>query len=1011
MSRPTQKRPAVALATAALFVWGGPADSAANMTLRHRARQIIAPSRWSGPLHLAAPSPAGFDAITPRQPIGANAALMLQQLAEPVGLAHPAEPRATGSPTAPAQTASPFDGAAPLAAFDPRPPADSPVQYVEKDGRTFLELRVAGKLRRMEVVPERSPRAPRVRFLARDVLILEVGKKPDLVKLTEDNLLKLARMMEILSGPVASLTNLMLRGEMGTGKNTLVYTLAGLINQGIRVQSFHAHTTERDLRYRTVLRDGRTIRQHSEFYEGAEAGDWVVDDEPNKPLEIGILTSRNTLLQNRWETLPGENRPVVAHPRFRAIALVNPPNRGYAVNEMPADYTRRYNLLDIGYMKAQDEVDYVMNIVFRDSDAAQRAQVLPLVKRIVGLADDIRSAYRNGHLPRPLSTRGVLAMSRHVKQFPLDVPYFREIFDPVYPTEYLEKAQVSEVEELLRQRGLQGQERPADFELPDVVVDEAAGKVRLGSERWGIVELPLGDLKKEDIPDDYRDVSHLPDNLRLWWALMKDRALGRHSLVLGESNVGKTTLAGHFLYALLRIRPEEQAFTPQTRGADIAGKPELEGDSTVWPPYSLERAISRDTVFWIDEISKPEDPGTVSLLNNVLQFGQILLPSARLLDAGPGFGIFATGTPALAQYASREFSAEVQDRFSTHIVRPLPAREEVSLVENFARKNGLPVERPVLEALQEAIDSLRRSYRAGLLPTMPGTQVIYRVILRLALYPDTKPEIEETFLTAFPAWNDSHEDIIRQALAPVRRALGLTQTRPSASRSGAAIPAKTLQPADAMNEAEVGLSGTFVVVGPDGIAMQAGPVTQSQYIALMGNNPSAFKAERYADADHAIINGQEANADHPVESVSWDEAQEFIQRLNASQTDWTYRLPTGREWDDALSRGEPYSDIDERAWHRGNSAQRTHALDNPAHDNPLGLRDMLGNVAEWVEDLHGQTSHIDGSMPRERALRGGSWASEPGQLSSQAGDMPTRHRNDVGFRLMRSPRKHAIPGE
>ena len=232
-----------------------------------------------------------------------------------------------------------------------------------------------------------------------------MGDKPFLVKLTDDNLRTLATMMEYLSDPDASLTNLMLRGDMGTGKNTLVYTLAGLLNQGVRVMSFHAHTNEKDLRYRTTLgteRAGETSRKHSELYEGAEAGDWVILDEPNKPLQIGILNSLNTILQNRRETLPGEERAVAGHSRFRAIALVNPPNRSYTVQEMPADFIRRFSVMDVDYMK-KDEADFVMDTVFLGENDRARAGAAP-DRAAAGLANDIRSSYRQNPLPRP-STR------------------------------------------------------------------------------------------------------------------------------------------------------------------------------------------------------------------------------------------------------------------------------------------------------------------------------------------------------------------------------------------------------------------------------------------------------------------------------------------------------------------------------------------------------------------------------------------------------------------------------
>ncbi len=942
----------------------------------------------------------------------------------------------------------------PTASSEPKAIPDSPFQYVQKDGKKFLELKV-GKIRRTMEMGSGGARAPRIKFLRPDVVEVAVGDKPFMVKLTEDNLRSLATMMEYLSDPDASLTNLMLRGDMGTGKNTLVYTLAGLLHQGVRVMSFHAHTNEKDLRYRTTLgeeRAGETSRKHSELYEGAEAGDWVILDEPNKSLQIGILNSLNTILQNRQETLPGEERPVAGHPRFRAIALVNPPNRSYTVQEMPADFIRRFNVLDVDYMKAKDEVDFVMDTVFLDESAAKKAQMRPLIEQLVGLANDLRSSYRQGHLPRPLSTRGIMNMAWHVKKFPKDFPYFREIFDPVYPTEYLEANEKALIGEYLKQRNLQGQDRPANFKLPDVEIDEKAGKVRLGDDQWGVVELPLGHLKAGEIPAGYRDIPHLQANLRLWWAMMKDRALGRHSLVLGETGTGKTQLMGHFIYALLRLKPEEQTFTRQTRGQDIIGKPELKDEATYWPPYPLERAVDHNTVWLVDEVTKPEDPGTVSLLNNVLQFGQILLPSGKVLNAGPGFGVVAMGTPARAQYEAQEFSGEVLDRFSTHVLKPLPAEEEMGLVESYTRQQGLAIDRPVLQALQKALDSLRESYRQGLLPVPPSVQSLFRVVSRLGRFPDTKDDIVRTFLRAFPAWEKSHEDIIRAAMAPVAQALGLspvtTKAQPQAqpkAATPATAPAGTTASASAVaatpavpwnfrddkealtafDEKVVGMAGTFqnipkgtfkmgspasdkersgdevqheVTIGND-FEMQTTPITWGQLLRVVDLSttkitiPDFAKDPKNSDGGkHETLQGISVNSEHPVVNISWEDEQQLIDHLNSIQSEWTYRRPTEAEWEYAGRAGSEDSypvkagvfgtiakALKEIAWFSDNAGSRTHAVGKKAA-NKFGLRDMFGNVWEWVQDKYEGSyagAPTDGSAYEGagsyRVLRGGSW--------------------------------------
>ncbi len=144
-------------------------------------------------------------------------------------------------------------------------------------------------------------------------------------------------------------------------------------------------------------------------------------------------------------------------------------------------------------------------------------------------------------------------------------------------------------------------------------------------------------------------------------------------------------------------------------------------------------------------------------------------------------------------------------------------------------------------------------------------------------------------------------------------------------------------------------------------------VTQAQWEAVMGGNPSHFKG------DHL-----------PVETVSWDDAREFIQKINASgmiPAGWKLALPTEAQWEYACRAGEtgPYSGgtLDEVAWYDGNSGGTTHPVGNKKA-NAWGLHDMHGNVWEWCADwyedeLPGGTDPAGAASGVNRVLRGGSW--------------------------------------
>jgi formylglycine-generating enzyme required for sulfatase activity len=94
-----------------------------------------------------------------------------------------------------------------------------------------------------------------------------------------------------------------------------------------------------------------------------------------------------------------------------------------------------------------------------------------------------------------------------------------------------------------------------------------------------------------------------------------------------------------------------------------------------------------------------------------------------------------------------------------------------------------------------------------------------------------------------------------------------------------------------------------------------------------------------------------------VESVSWDDAQAYIKRLNGKSSNVRYRLPTEAEWEYAARSGgkkEKYSgsdDIDSVGWYGNNSGYSTHPVGSKK-PNGLGLYDMIGNVSEWCQDWY-----------------------------------------------------------
>ena len=176
-------------------------------------------------------------------------------------------------------------------------------------------------------------------------------------------------------------------------------------------------------------------------------------------------------------------------------------------------------------------------------------------------------------------------------------------------------------------------------------------------------------------------------------------------------------------------------------------------------------------------------------------------------------------------------------------------------------------------------------------------------------------------------------------------------------------------------------------------------VTQALWKAVMGNNPSNFKGDNL-----------------PVEKVSWDDCQEFINKLNRI-TGKTFRLPTEAEWEYAArggkkSRGYQYSgsnNISDVAWYSDNSGNMTNDVGSK-QANELGIYDMTGNVLEWCQDRYGrydsfsQVNPTGANSGSDRVYRGGSWSYTARYCRSSYRYFitPDDHCNFLGLRLVLS---------
>ncbi|WNF14191.1 SUMF1/EgtB/PvdO family nonheme iron enzyme [Microcystis aeruginosa] len=185
------------------------------------------------------------------------------------------------------------------------------------------------------------------------------------------------------------------------------------------------------------------------------------------------------------------------------------------------------------------------------------------------------------------------------------------------------------------------------------------------------------------------------------------------------------------------------------------------------------------------------------------------------------------------------------------------------------------------------------------------------------------------------------------------------------------------------------------------------PVTQAQYQAVMGNNPSRFSG----------------NPQNPVESISWFNAQAFCEKLS-QLTGKNYRLPTEAEWEYAcragtetrFSFGDDENQLGDYAWFDGNSNNTTHPV-GEKRPNLWGIYDMHGNVWEWCADEYhksyvnkpenikknGSIAWLDNNINNKSLMiiRGGDFNSYPGLCRSADRYSPDAYlRSDFGFRVV-----------
>jgi formylglycine-generating enzyme required for sulfatase activity len=174
-------------------------------------------------------------------------------------------------------------------------------------------------------------------------------------------------------------------------------------------------------------------------------------------------------------------------------------------------------------------------------------------------------------------------------------------------------------------------------------------------------------------------------------------------------------------------------------------------------------------------------------------------------------------------------------------------------------------------------------------------------------------------------------------------------------------------------------------------------VTRAQWKAVMVTSP---------------IDSTELNL--PVGSLSWNDVQLFLSKLNARNDGYYYRLPTEAEWEYAAragTTGRYPGNLNAMSWHGNLRGGRPHPV-GEKKPNAWGIHDMIGNVSEWVQDWYGEFppsgTLVDPTGPQgiqfgERVLRGASWGSADryARVSHRGHARPDGRSDNFGFRCVR----------
>jgi len=217
-------------------------------------------------------------------------------------------------------------------------------------------------------------------------------------------LVRMDETLEAMALAVAQRKPVLLKGETGTGKTTVVHELAHRTNNSLRQINLNGNTTVDEIVGRTILNRDGTMFVDGILISAMKHGDWLLLDELNAGLPEVLLVLQQVLVDGKYTLVEHDGEVVEAHPNFRVFATMNPPETYVGTNHLnPATLSRFGITVDVAYPEQNVELEIVKSKLPKEP----RTPEVEIVEAI-RLASDVRNGYAQQEYQYLLSTRDLI---------------------------------------------------------------------------------------------------------------------------------------------------------------------------------------------------------------------------------------------------------------------------------------------------------------------------------------------------------------------------------------------------------------------------------------------------------------------------------------------------------------------------------------------------------------------------------------------------------------------------